>query len=191
MLRVPLETKTITLCRAGRSTTYPANFQLVMATAPCPCGNFGSKDKICLCSAKSVEQYWKKFSSPLLDRVGIRVDCNAKDYTDDELFSLKKLRELIEIAWKVQYKRQGKLNQDLNIEEVSSLKMTNFAKEVLDEATERYGYSPREISNILKIARTQQDMCGIDDRACPEIDDISIKSAIRWHGHRLERCLTN
>ena len=58
MLRVPLESHTITLSRAGRSTTYPANFQLIMATNPCPCGNYGSKEKICLCSAKSVEMYW-------------------------------------------------------------------------------------------------------------------------------------
>lgn len=61
MLRVPLESHTITLSRAGRSTTYPANFQLIMATNPCPCGNYGSKEKICLCSAKSVEMYWRKF----------------------------------------------------------------------------------------------------------------------------------
>ena len=70
MLRVPLESHTITLSRAGRSTTYPANFQLIMATNPCPCGNYGSKERICLCSAKSVEMYWRKFSAPLIDRVG-------------------------------------------------------------------------------------------------------------------------
>ena len=66
------ETQQITLSRAGRSTVYPANFQLAMATNPCPCGCYGSHDKICLDSAKSIDLYWKKFSAPLLDRVEIK-----------------------------------------------------------------------------------------------------------------------
>lgn len=73
MLRVPIENGHISLCRAGRSTVYPAKFQLMMAVNPCPCGNYGSKTKICLCSAKAVDQYWKKFSGPLLDRIDLRV----------------------------------------------------------------------------------------------------------------------
>ena len=73
MLRVPIETGQITLSRAGRSTVYPASFQLLMATNPCPCGNYGSRGKICLCSAKSIAQYWRKFSGPLLDRIDIRI----------------------------------------------------------------------------------------------------------------------
>ena len=73
MLRVPLENGSITISRAGRSTVYPARFQLLIATNPCPCGNYGSSSKICLCSMKSIEQYWRKFSGPLLDRIDIRV----------------------------------------------------------------------------------------------------------------------
>jgi magnesium chelatase family protein len=73
MLRVPLESEMITLSRAGRTTIYPARFQLLVATNPCPCGNYGSTSKLCLCSMKSVEQYWRKFSGPLLDRIDIRV----------------------------------------------------------------------------------------------------------------------
>lgn len=74
MLRVPIESGSVTLSRAGRTTIYPAMFQLLMAANPCPCGNFGSENKLCLCSMKSVEQYWRKFSGPLLDRVDIRVN---------------------------------------------------------------------------------------------------------------------
>jgi len=73
MLRVPIETGTITLSRAGRTAVYPAQFQLLLSTNPCPCGNYGSKTKVCLCSMKSIEQYWRKFSGPLLDRIDIRV----------------------------------------------------------------------------------------------------------------------
>lgn len=95
MLRVPLENKTITLSRAGRTTVYPANFQLLLALNPCPCGNYGSSQKICLCSAKAVEVYWRKISGPLLDRVPIRLHIDPsegerKEYTLEELQSYVK-----------------------------------------------------------------------------------------------------
>ena len=73
MLRVPIESGRISLSRAGRATVYPARFQLLLATNPCPCGNYGSESRICLCSGKSIAQYWKKFSGPLLDRIDIRI----------------------------------------------------------------------------------------------------------------------
>ena len=95
MLRAPLENKTITLSRAGRSTTYPANLQLLLALNPCPCGNYGSKDKICLCSAKSVDMYWRKIGRPLLDRIPIKLHIDhseeeRKEYTLEELQSYVK-----------------------------------------------------------------------------------------------------
>ena len=74
MLRVPIETGSISISRAGRTTIYPARFQLLLATNPCPCGNYSSKSRVCMCSAKAVAQYWKKFSAPLLDRIDIRVN---------------------------------------------------------------------------------------------------------------------
>ena len=94
MLRVPLESKCITLSRAGRTTVYPANFQLLLALSPCPCGNYGSSQKICLCSANAVEVYWKKIGGPLLDRVPIRLHIDQseerKEYTLEELQSYVK-----------------------------------------------------------------------------------------------------
>ncbi|MCR4733555.1 MAG: YifB family Mg chelatase-like AAA ATPase [Treponema sp.] len=93
MLRVPIENGHITLCRAGRSTVYPAQFQLMMAVNPCPCGNYGSKSKICLCSAKSVEMYWKKFSGPLLDRIDLRVFVENDEDCKDGLCSERSMGE--------------------------------------------------------------------------------------------------
>lgn len=106
MLRVPLEGGAITLSRAGRSTVYPARFQLVMATHPCPCGNLGNKDRMCLCSGQSVGQYWRKFSGPLLDRVPIRVNCNDDMVCED--VSLDALREKVSLAYRRQMDRQRK-----------------------------------------------------------------------------------
>ena len=177
MLRVPLETKSITLSRAGRTTIYPANFQLVMAVNPCPCGNYGSKDKICLCSMKSVEQYWKKFTTPLLDRVAIRV--NAENENEEEKgYTLEELRQMIKTAWEGQYERQGKLNQDLSPAEVAEfIKLTDDAKEFLDRKAE--GCSPREITNIMKIARTIVDMTHPTQSV---IDKMYVKYALELHG---------
>lgn len=170
MLRVPLENRTITLSRAGRATVYPAKFQLFMATNPCPCGNYGNPNKICLCSLKSLEQYWKKFSAPLLDRIAIRFDA-VNDEEDCLEHSLSELRELITRAWKAQYKRQGMQNNDLSPSEVLEyIKLTSEAKEELDKAVLRHGLSPRAITDILKVSRTLVDMHSPND------DTISIEA---------------
>ena len=113
MLRVPLESRSITLSRAGRSTIFPANFQLAMAVNPCPCGNYGEKDKVCLCSAKSVEMYWKKFSALLLNRIQIKIHVE-KDESETESVSLEKLREQVANAYRIQ-RKVGKFNRDLDV----------------------------------------------------------------------------
>ena len=178
MLRVPLENHTITLSRAGRSTVYLADFQLAMATNPCPCGNYGSKTKICLCSLKSIDQYWKKFSAPLLDRVDIRYFFGG-DYklpTSVDL-SLEGIRAMVKKAWEIQYRRQGKLNRDLVPEEI--LKYVPLSKDVstmLDKATLRYGFSPRAIRSIMLLSRTVADMNGFKD-----IDTACMSVALELH----------
>lgn len=113
ILRVPLEIKQITLSRAGRSTIFPANFQLAMATNPCPCGNYGEKDKICLCSPRAVQLYWKKFSQPLLDRIQINIHVE-KDESETESVSLEELREQVANAYRIQ-REVGRFNRDLSL----------------------------------------------------------------------------
>lgn len=119
ILRVPLENKTITLARAGRSTTYPANFQLLLALNPCPCGNYGSKDKICLCSAKSVELYWKKLSGPLLDRVPIRLYIDQSEEERKE-YTLEELQSYVKRATE-ESRRLGITFRDLTVEQIYAL----------------------------------------------------------------------
>ena len=113
MLRVPLESRSITLSRAGRSTVFPANFQLAMSVNPCPCGNYGKMKNICLCSAKSVEMYWKKFSAPLLDRIQIKIHVE-KDESETESVSLEKLKEQVANAYRIQ-RKAGKFYRDLDV----------------------------------------------------------------------------
>lgn len=166
MMRVPLENKNITLSRAGRTTTYPSNFQLVMATNPCPCGNYGSKDKICLDSAKSIENYWGKFSNPLMDRVPIK-NFVVKDENDSRKVNLEEMKKHIENAIRIQ--RENKVyNQNLTPDEIEE-----FCK--LDEESAKYlqkkseDMSPRYKANILKVALTIANM---DNRREIQLEDL-------------------
>ena len=179
MLRVPMEQHSLTLSRAGRSTTYPANFQLLLATNPCPCGNFGSSDKICLCSMRSVEQYWKKFSAPLLDRIDIRIDLtnsnsngsadtitpsktHAYIKTDGSAsHSSEELRKDIAKAIQTQMNRQGKYNSYLTPEEINYFcKLNEECSSFLQESASQMNFSTRAIHSSIKLARTIADMAG-------------------------------
>lgn len=172
-LRVPLESHSITLSRAGRHTIFPADFQLLIATNPCPCGNFGSKDKVCLCSAFSVENYWKKFSGPLLDRIDIRVPVfqNLKlprDFPKEAGIvsgtTTEELRVAIKKAQEIQLSRQGKLNSKLTPDEINFYcNLHSVLKEYLEHVTEKYDLSSRAVHSCIKLARTIADMQGSYD----------------------------
>lgn len=180
MLRVPLESGSITLSRAGRTTVFPARFQLLMSTNPCPCGNFGSKDKICLCSGKAIEQYWKKFSAPLLDRVDIRIKVDSKNASltlqNVKSKSTSELRIEIANAIKTQRLRQGKKNAYLNPSEISKYcSLDEKVSALLENASEKNGFSPRAVSSCIKTARTIADM-----KCSKNIDEESMAEAIEF-----------
>lgn len=163
MLRVPIENHYITLSRAGRSTVYPANFQLVMSTQPCPCGNYGRKDKICLCSAKSIEMYWRKFSAPLLDRVEIRFDANSEEALTFEKMTLAKMRELITSAWEAQQKRgefNGRKSFSPYVPHVLTTQETSWFENIKDWQliTDFAKGNARIEYQLLSVARTLADM---------------------------------
>lgn len=162
MLRVPLENGLITLARAGRSTVFPADFQLFMAANPCPCGNFGSKTKTCLCSSRAIGLYWKKFSAPLLDRIDLRVNVESENCADEQRgISTAALRKGIACAVLTQRKRQGKKNAKLTPQEIAEFcQAEDGVREALDAAALRYEFSPRAIASCLKIARTAADIDG-------------------------------
>ena len=165
MLRVPLETGCVSLSRAGRTTVFPADFQLLMSMNPCPCGNYGSREKLCLCSARAVEQYWKKISAPLLDRMDLRIQVDRQAGSDERTPcpSTDELRTRIACATKAQRKR-GKKNAKLTPAEVKEwCIMTGEAKRILDDAAEREEFSPRAVSSCMKVARTIADMAGEEE----------------------------
>lgn len=153
MLRVPIINHSISLSRAGRSTVYPADFQLVMATSPCPCGNYGVNGKVCLCSKLSLERHWKKFSAPLLDRMDIRFNCHSGTQFIDQKMTLETMRQLITNAWTAQQKRNffnGRANGDF-IGDFENVKDTDEIAHLGDT---------KKAMQIINLARTIADMYG-------------------------------
>ena len=148
MLRVPLENRTITLSRAGRCTTYPANLQLLLALNPCPCGNYGSKDKICLCSAKEVELYWKKLSGPLLDRVSIRLHIDQSEGERKE-YTLEDLQSYVKRATE-ESRRIGTSFRDLTVEQIQEMIPVNVF-ERLTKIAEKYGWAGRRRFDFYRV----------------------------------------
>ena len=148
MLRVPLENKSITLSRAGRSTIYPANFQLLLALNPCPCGNYGSKEKICLCSAKSVDLYWRKLGGPLLDRVPIRLHIDPSEGVR-ETYSLEELQSYVRKATE-KSRAIGTSFRDLSAEQILDM-IPADTFERLREVAHSYGWSERRCYDLYKI----------------------------------------
>lgn len=186
MLRVPMESHMITLCRAGRSTCYPANFQLIMATNPCPCGNYGAKERICLCSAKSVQQYWNKFSGPLLDRIQVMVHIQDDDET--EIVSLTELKEHIRTAFEIQ-RNNGAYNSNLNPYELSErAKLDKDALYILDKWLTEHDVGERRGSNILKVALTIANIDGREIVSKRDVSEaISYSKILDWQ-HIEEEC---
>ena len=148
MLRVPLESKCITLSRAGRTTVYPANFQLLLALNPCPCGNYGSSQKICLCSAKAVEVYWKKIGGPLLDRVPIRLHINQSEEERKE-YTLEELQSYVKRATD-ESRRLGITFRDLTVEQICNL-IPEYVFERLTMIAEKKEMSERRRYDLCRV----------------------------------------
>ena len=82
VMRQPLEDGHVTIARAAASYTYPANFMLVSAMNPCPCGFFGDSTRDCRCSPQQIQNYVSRISGPLLDRIDLQVEVPAVKYKD-------------------------------------------------------------------------------------------------------------
>ena len=139
-LRAPLETGSVTLSRAGRSSTFPARFQLLLAINPCPCGNFGSPGKVCTCLPYEIEKYWKKLTAPLLDRIDIRVPVmppKPENILAEAKYSTQTMREKIKNARLIQWER---------------LKFTNKEKKVQNIIYENAKLSPQETAEVCKMS---------------------------------------
>lgn len=177
VLREPLETGTINISRAKCQVEYPANFQLIAAMNPCPCGYLGSQYKDCSDSLQAIRRYQAKLSGPLLDRIDLHVEVlelPKDDLTNQELKGEKSIvvRERVEKARKRQLIRQGKINSELSSKELDKVcQLDDESKKMLSMAIDKMGLSARGYYKILKVARTIADLNDssvVDKRAIQE-----------------------
>ncbi|HET9999959.1 MAG TPA: YifB family Mg chelatase-like AAA ATPase [Ktedonobacteraceae bacterium] len=169
VLRQPLEDKVVTISRAQGTITYPANFMLVAAMNPCPCGFYNDPVKECTCSAMAIARYQKKISGPLLDRIDIHVEVPRVDYEKlsdrRQAETSETIRKRVQAARERQLERfQGtkmKCNAEMGPNEVREYCQPDAPGErLLKAATQQLHLSARAYHRVLKLARTIADLAG-------------------------------
>ncbi len=167
-LRQPLADGTITISRAHSSLTFPANFMLVAAMNPCPCGFYGHPEKECICNLFQIQKYLGKISGPLLDRIDIHLEVPALKVNEiiyDNSYSetSKEIRKRIVKTREIQKERFKKhkiyTNSKMNSKLIKKYcVLTDESKNLLSSAIEKFGLSARAYDSILKVARTISDL---------------------------------
>lgn len=168
-LRQPLEERKITISRAQGSVVFPANFMLIVALNPCPCGNLGNPKKSCICTMSQITNYKRKISGPIADRIDIHINVPQVEYkylaSDKSEKPSKQIREKIEQARQIQLKRFKKdnlnirTNSEMSISQIKKYcQIKNDSEELLKLAINKYDLSARSYHRILKLARTIADL---------------------------------
>ncbi|MEK7561064.1 MAG: YifB family Mg chelatase-like AAA ATPase [Patescibacteria group bacterium] len=167
-LRQPLEERTVTVTRVEGVETFPAQFILVAAMNPCPCGYINSKIKDCVCTPGAVMRYTKKISGPLLDRMDMTIAVGHIDYEKLEAppgTPSEEIRASVAQARKVQTERfagQGTLlNSEMNLPTLRSvIRLDAPVQAIIKTAHGRWRLSARAYHRILKLSRTIADLDG-------------------------------
>lgn len=180
VLREPMESGHITISRAARRADFKAQFQLIAAMNPCPCGFLGHFNGKCHCTPDQVARYRGKISGPLLDRIDIQIEVPAVPHDDllkhADGETSADIRERVNAARQRQVARQGKPNAQLSVTEMETLCAPDAAGEaLLRQAIVRLGLSARAYHRILKVARTIADLA---DEA--GISSVHIAEAVQY-----------
>ncbi|MFN8590430.1 MAG: YifB family Mg chelatase-like AAA ATPase [Thermomicrobiales bacterium] len=170
-LRQPLEDRSVTLARAAGTLSFPANFTLIAAMNPCPCGYYGDPRRACTCAPSAVSRYQKRISGPLLDRIDLHLEVPRiphEQLADRRLGeSSAAIRERVERARAIQTARFAGTslltNADMGPKELRRFAPLDDAGEaLLGTAVRQMGLSARAYHRVLKLARTIADLAGED-----------------------------
>lgn len=187
VMRQPMEDKVITISRANFTMDYPANFMLLAAMNPCPCGYLNHPDKKCSCSPFQIQRYLSKISGPLLDRIDLHVEVAPVSFAD--LSSNKKQESSIEIKKRVLSARAiqnnryntkiiNQCNANMTKSELKAhCQLTNDCTELIELAMNRLNLSARAYDRILKVSRTIADL---DQKN--QIERNHVAEAIQYRG---------
>lgn len=184
VLRQPLEDGRVTIARAAMSLTYPADFMLIGAMNPCPCGFLGDAHKECVCTPMQVQHYRSKISGPLLDRIDIHCEVPAVRFRelsgDRGGESSSVIKKRVDNARRAQAERFRESGIHSN-SQLPSRHMKKYcalkaeASRLIETAVERLGLSARAYTRVLKVARTVADLDG-----SPDIGPQHLSEAIQY-----------
>lgn len=184
-LRQPIEDRKVTISRVNYKYTYPCNFLLVIATNPCPCGNYLNPTKECRCTSRQIHDYLHKASSPILDRIDIFVETTPIPYEDLTDFKTKsetsvEIKKRVDMAIEIQKERYKRLKMNYN-SELRSNQINKYcvlapsAEKLLELFFKKYSITARSYHRILKVARTIADLNNSD-----KIEEKHIAEAINF-----------
>ncbi len=184
VMRQPLEDKQVTISRAQGSLTFPANFQLIAAMNPCPCGYAGDPVKECTCSNQVITRYQKRISGPMLDRIDIHIEVPRVDYdklSDDRLGEpSSRIKTRVEAAREQQRKRFDDSNLSCNAD-MGPAELRQYCpldqpgRSLLRNAMSQLHLSARAYHRVLKLARTIADLAGEEN-----IDPAHLAEALQY-----------
>ena len=166
-LRQPLEENLVTISRAQGSLTFPAQFLMVAAMNPCPCGYLNDTLKECICAPSQIIRYKRKLSGPLLDRIDLHIEVPRLKYEEMAKESLgetsKTVRERVSKVREIQsarFKNERILtNREMSIRHIKKYcALDETAEKMMKSAVSSMGFSTRTYHRLLKISRTIADL---------------------------------
>ena len=171
VLRQPMEgnPREVSISRASGTVTYPANFMLIAAQNPCPCGYYGDPTRECTCSNSMITRYQKRISGPMMDRIDIHIEVPRVDYeklTSERLGELSSdIRNRVETARQRQVERFSGTalycNADMGTAEIRDhCKLDKTGKQLMKSAMTQLSLSARAFHRVQKLALTIADLVG-------------------------------
>jgi magnesium chelatase family protein len=176
VLREPLESGRVSVSRAARQAEFPAEFQLVGAMNPCPCGYLGHHSNRCRCTPDQIQRYRSRISGPLLDRIDLQIEVPAVPVDAlaraSEGESSAAIRKRVESARARMIERQEKANAKLLSAEMQKhCAIEGAAAILLQQAIAKLGLSARAYHRVLKVARTIADLAGTSEIGAPHVGE--------------------
>ena len=185
-LRQPLEQGFVEISRINGNYKFPAKFIFVAAQNPCPCGYYGDVTQNCSCTMGQIQRYKKKISGPILDRIDIQIyvkkvplqnfSLNSQPAQNEKFESSEQVLKRVIATRDIQYQRAGKLNSMLNFNERKKYcSLGPNCLQLLNHAAEKFNFSTRTYTRVLKVARTIADIQNVQD-----VSEENLAEAIQY-----------